>query len=132
MGDPGIDSLLRMLYATLDATPGVRQQGEAGLAAAACQPGFGLALAHVAVSQELPYGIKQLAAVVLKQYVKVRRQRRRSAAFQGAFGCAQPAQAAPRAPLGAHRRVRRPHRFGPARSRRASGARGASCSALLG
>ena len=72
MGDPGIDALLRMLYATLDATPGVRQQGEAGLKAAACQPGFGLALAHVAVSQDLPYGIKQLGAVVLKQYVKVR------------------------------------------------------------
>ena len=80
MADPGIDALLRLLYATLDATPGVRQQGEAGLAAAACQPGFGLALAHVAVAQDLPYGIKQLAAVVLKQYVKVRR---RVEAFRG-------------------------------------------------
>ena len=75
MADPGIDALLRLLYATLDATPGVRQQGEAGLAAAACQPGYGLALAHVAVAQDLPYGIKQLAAVVLKQYVKVSHRR---------------------------------------------------------
>ena len=75
MADPGIDALLRLLYSTLDATPGVRQQGEAGLAQAACQPGFGLALAHVAVAQDLPYGIKQLAAVVLKQYVKARRRR---------------------------------------------------------
>ena len=67
-----MEALLQMLYATLDATPGVREQGEAGLAAAASAPGFGLALAHVATAADLPYGVKQLAAVVLKQYVKVR------------------------------------------------------------
>jgi hypothetical protein len=74
--DPGIDALLRMLYATLDAEPGMRASGEAGLAASASQPGFGLALAHVAVAPDLPYGIKQLAAVVLKKYVKARARAR--------------------------------------------------------
>ena len=102
MADPGIDALLRLLYATLDATPGVRQQGEAGLAAAACQPGFGLALAHVAVAQDLPYGIRQLAAVVLKQYVKARWRRPFSGLAR--FGCAASGCAAAR-PHAARERV---------------------------
>ncbi len=66
------EALLRLLYASLDPDPSVRAQGEAGLAAGAQQPGFGLALAQVSTSPDLPYGIKQLAAVVLKKFVKAR------------------------------------------------------------
>ena len=66
------EQLVQLLYATLDANPGVRAQGEAGLAAGATQPGFGLALAQVCTSHEHPYGVRQLAGLVLRKYVKVR------------------------------------------------------------
>ena len=66
------EQLVQLLYATLDANPGVRVQGESGLAAGAAQPGFGLALARVSTSPEYPYGVRQLAGLVLRKYVKVR------------------------------------------------------------
>ena len=62
--------VISLLGACLDADSRVRQQGEAGLASYALQPGYGLALAQVAISAELPGGTKQLAAVVLKKFVK--------------------------------------------------------------
>jgi hypothetical protein len=66
------EQLVQLLYATLDANPGVRAQGESGLVAGAAQPGFGLALARVSTSPEYPYGVRQLAGLVLRKYVKVR------------------------------------------------------------
>lgn len=63
-------AVVSLLNASLDADARTREQGEAGLAAFAQQPGYGLALAQVATSAELPGGTKQLAAVVLKKFVK--------------------------------------------------------------
>ena len=71
---PAMAHLAQLLYATLDANPSVRAQGEAGLASGAMQPGFGLALAQVCTSPEYAYGIRQLAGLVLRKYVKVRRR----------------------------------------------------------
>jgi len=75
-----------LLHACMESHPSLRAQGEAGLAALSAQPGFGLALAHVSTAPELPDGTKQLAAVVLKKFVRVRRLRS-AAGFFALGGC---------------------------------------------
>ncbi|KAK9806782.1 hypothetical protein WJX72_002643 [[Myrmecia] bisecta] len=56
--------------AVLDPDPQARHAGEAKLQDASSQSGFGLALVNVTLRQEVPYGLRQLAAVVLKKFVK--------------------------------------------------------------
>ncbi|KAF7827891.1 importin-9 [Senna tora] len=62
--------LLNCLSATLDPNPEVRCFAEASLNQASLQPGFGSALSKVAANKELAVGLRQLAAVLLKQFVK--------------------------------------------------------------
>ncbi|XP_024018243.1 importin-9 isoform X1 [Morus notabilis] len=62
--------LLNCLSATLDPSHEVRSFAEASLNQASLQPGFGSALAKVAANRELPLGLRQLAAVLLKQFIK--------------------------------------------------------------
>lgn len=62
--------LLNCLSATLDPSHEVRTFAEASLNQASLQPGFGSALAKVAANRELPLGLRQLAAVLLKQFIK--------------------------------------------------------------
>ncbi|PIA39533.1 hypothetical protein AQUCO_02600173v1 [Aquilegia coerulea] len=62
--------LLNCLTATLDTNHEVRSFAEASLYQASSQPGFGCALTKVAVNKELQLGLRQLAAVLLKQFIK--------------------------------------------------------------
>lgn len=62
--------LLNCLSATLDPNHEVRSFAEASLNQASLQPGFGSALSKVAANKELPLGLRQLAAVLLKQFIK--------------------------------------------------------------
>ncbi|XP_042485263.1 uncharacterized protein LOC122065530 [Macadamia integrifolia] len=62
--------LLNCLNATLDTNQDVRSFAETSLTQASLQPGFGAALCKVAVNKELPLGLRQLAAVILKQFIK--------------------------------------------------------------
>lgn len=62
--------LLNCLSATLDVNPGTRKAAEDALETASTQPGYGIALAKLILDKALPLGLRQLAAVVLKQYVK--------------------------------------------------------------
>lgn len=62
--------LLNCLSATLDPNHEVRSFAEASLNQASLQPGFGSALSKVAANRELPLGLRQLAAVLLKQFIK--------------------------------------------------------------
>lgn len=62
--------LVNCLTATLDTSRDVRSFAEASLHQASLQPGFGAALAKITVNQELPFGLRQLAAVLLKQFIK--------------------------------------------------------------
>ncbi|KAL9668039.1 hypothetical protein QQ045_002411 [Rhodiola kirilowii] len=62
--------LLNCLNATFDPKQEVRSFAEASLNQASLQPGFGAALAKVAANRELQFGLRQLAAVLLKQFVK--------------------------------------------------------------
>ncbi|XP_021910212.1 importin-9 [Carica papaya] len=62
--------LLNCLSATLDLNQEVRSFAEASLNQASLQPGFGAALTKVAANKELPLGLRQLAAVLLKQFIK--------------------------------------------------------------
>ncbi|CAM6086065.1 unnamed protein product [Calypogeia fissa] len=62
--------LVNCLNATLDTTPAIRIAAEDGLKNASVHPGYGVALAKVTVNREVPLGLRQLAAVLLKQYVK--------------------------------------------------------------
>uniref|UniRef100_A0A7N0ULB8 Importin N-terminal domain-containing protein n=1 Tax=Kalanchoe fedtschenkoi TaxID=63787 RepID=A0A7N0ULB8_KALFE len=62
--------LLNCLSASLDPKHEVRTFAEASLSQAELQPGFGAALAKVAANRELPFGLRQLASVLLKQFVK--------------------------------------------------------------
>ncbi|XP_031273674.1 importin-9 [Pistacia vera] len=62
--------LLKCLSATLDPNQEVRSFAEASLNQASLQPGFGAALSKVAANRELPYGLRQLAAVLLKHFIK--------------------------------------------------------------
>ncbi|KDP29326.1 hypothetical protein JCGZ_18247 [Jatropha curcas] len=62
--------LLNCLTATLDPNQEVRSFAEASLNQASLQPGFGGALSKVAANRELSPGLRQLAAVLLKQFIK--------------------------------------------------------------
>ncbi|XP_004490293.1 uncharacterized protein [Cicer arietinum] len=62
--------LLGCLSATLDPNQEVRCFAEASLDQASRQPGFGSALSKVVANKELALGLRQLAAVLLKQLVK--------------------------------------------------------------
>ncbi|XP_043701110.1 importin-9 isoform X2 [Telopea speciosissima] len=62
--------LLNCLNATLDTNQDVRSFAETSLNQASLQPGFGAALCKVTVNKELPLGLRQLAAVILKQFIK--------------------------------------------------------------
>ncbi|XP_030449726.1 uncharacterized protein LOC115672097 isoform X1 [Syzygium oleosum] len=62
--------LLSCLSATLDPNHDVRAFAEASLQQASLQSGFGSALSKVAANRELPFGLRQLAAVLLKQFIK--------------------------------------------------------------
>ncbi|XP_015572081.2 importin-9 isoform X1 [Ricinus communis] len=62
--------LLNCLNATLDLNQEVRSFAEASLNEASLQPGFGRALSMVAANRELSLGLRQLAAVLLKQFIK--------------------------------------------------------------
>ncbi|KAL1807817.1 hypothetical protein ACET3Z_024807 [Daucus carota] len=62
--------LLNCLNATLDTNQQVRSFAETSLNQASVQPGFGSALCRIAGNRELPLGARQLAAVLLKQFVK--------------------------------------------------------------
>ncbi|XP_065880084.1 uncharacterized protein [Euphorbia lathyris] len=62
--------LLNCLNATLDPNLEVRSFAEASLHQASLQPGFGAALSKVAANREISLGLRQLAAVLLKQFIK--------------------------------------------------------------
>ncbi|PIN25923.1 hypothetical protein CDL12_01337 [Handroanthus impetiginosus] len=62
--------LINCLNASLDPNHQVRNFAETSLQQASLQQGYGLALARVAANRELPFGIRQLAAVLLKQYIR--------------------------------------------------------------
>lgn len=62
--------LLNCLQAALDAHSGTRTAAEDALMKSSNQPGYGVALAKVIIEKNLPLGLRQLAAVLLKQYVK--------------------------------------------------------------
>ncbi|KAL2904940.1 Importin-9 [Bienertia sinuspersici] len=62
--------LINCLSATLDTSQQVRSFAEASLNQASLQHGFGSALAKVAANRELLMGLRQLAAVLLKQFIK--------------------------------------------------------------
>ncbi|XP_045819051.1 importin-9 [Trifolium pratense] len=62
--------LLSCLSATLDPNQEVRSFAEASLDQASRQSGFGSALSKVVANKELAVGLRQLAAVLLKQLVK--------------------------------------------------------------
>jgi hypothetical protein len=70
VADGGLMWLVNCLNATLDADPQIRTAAEEGLKQASLHTGYGIALAKVTVSKEMPLGLRQLAAVLLKQYVK--------------------------------------------------------------
>uniref|UniRef100_A0A0D6QYM5 Importin N-terminal domain-containing protein n=1 Tax=Araucaria cunninghamii TaxID=56994 RepID=A0A0D6QYM5_ARACU len=73
-GFSGVDGdqiwLLNCLNATLDINQDIRSSAEDSLKQASAHPGFGVALAKITINRELPLGLRQLAAVLLKQYVK--------------------------------------------------------------
>lgn len=62
--------LLQCLQGTLDANPAVRVSAETALKQAGDQAGFGPALVKIVLSIDVPYGLRQLGAVVVKKYVK--------------------------------------------------------------
>ncbi|XP_010532428.1 PREDICTED: importin-9 [Tarenaya hassleriana] len=62
--------LLDCLSATLDPIQDIRSYAEASLNQASRQPGFGAALCNVAANKGLSLGMRQLAAVLLKQFIK--------------------------------------------------------------
>ncbi|XP_019704252.1 uncharacterized protein [Elaeis guineensis] len=62
--------LIDCLTATLDTNREVRSFAEASLQQASLQSGFGAALAKITVNKEIAFGLRQLAAVLLKQFIK--------------------------------------------------------------
>lgn len=67
------EQLLQLLKALLEAEPEARRQAEAQLGEAARAQGYALSLTQIAASGDtgiVPYGARQLAAVLLKQHVK--------------------------------------------------------------
>lgn len=70
MADQDQQWLINCLSATLDTDHQIRSFAEASLSQASLQPGFGSALAKVAANRDIPLGLRQLAAVLLKQFIK--------------------------------------------------------------
>ncbi|CAH9119623.1 unnamed protein product [Cuscuta europaea] len=68
--DQDLQWLINCLNAILDSNHQVRSFAETSLQQASLQPGYGGALSRVAASRELPLGLRQLAAVLLKQFIK--------------------------------------------------------------
>lgn len=62
--------LLNCLSATLDPNQEVRSFAEASLSQASLQPGFGTGLSKVVANRDLPFGLRQLAGLLLKQFIK--------------------------------------------------------------
>ena len=63
-------TVLSLLQPLLSADSAARQTAETRLAEASKQSGFGVALAQTVLQQQYPEGLRQLAAVLLKQHVK--------------------------------------------------------------
>jgi hypothetical protein len=81
--------IVDLLHACLSADPATRAVGEKGLEAGALQPGFGLLLTRVSTAPELHTGTKQLAAVVLKKFVRVSAVQGRHDCLRGSQGASQ-------------------------------------------
>ena len=64
------DQIAQALLASMSADETTRANAEAQLTQGGTRLGFGLALTRVALNQQTPYGTRQLAAVVLKKYIK--------------------------------------------------------------
>lgn len=64
------DQIAQALVASMSADETTRVNAETQLTQGGTQLGFGLALTRVALNQQTPYGTRQLAAVVLKKYIK--------------------------------------------------------------
>ncbi|XP_066375650.1 uncharacterized protein [Miscanthus floridulus] len=62
--------LVECLTATLDTARDVRAFAEESLRQASLLPGYGAALTKVTINKEIPFGLRQLAAVLLKQFIK--------------------------------------------------------------
>ncbi|KAB1999692.1 hypothetical protein ES319_D12G178600v1 [Gossypium barbadense] len=62
--------LTNCLSASLDPNQEVRSFAEASLDQASLQPGFGRGLSQVAANRDLPFGLRQLAALILKQFIR--------------------------------------------------------------
>ncbi|CAO2036232.1 unnamed protein product [Urochloa humidicola] len=62
--------LVECLTATLDTARDVRAYAEESLRQASLLPGYGAALTKVTINKEIPFGLRQLAAVLLKQFIK--------------------------------------------------------------
>ncbi|GBG77457.1 hypothetical protein CBR_g23906 [Chara braunii] len=68
--DEGQTWVLQCLQAALASDTSLRSSAEEALRMAARQPGYGISLSKVVLSGEISYGVRHLAAVVLKQFVK--------------------------------------------------------------
>lgn len=62
--------LVDCLTATLDTARDVRAFAEESLRQASLLPGYGAALTKVTINKEISFGLRQLAAVLLKQFIK--------------------------------------------------------------
>lgn len=68
--DAGTQQLYQCLASTLAPEKEARQGAEAALEAGAKQPGFGTALLRIVGAADVPQPMRQLAAVVLRKYVR--------------------------------------------------------------
>ena len=64
-------AMINLLQSLLSSDPTERSSGELTLAQASKQNGFALALVQTILQQEYDVGVRQMAAVLLKQHVKV-------------------------------------------------------------
>ncbi|XP_020590450.1 importin-9 isoform X2 [Phalaenopsis equestris] len=62
--------LIDCLNATLDTNRELRSFAEASLQQASLQPGYGAALTKITINKDIAFGLRQLAAVLLKQFIK--------------------------------------------------------------
>jgi hypothetical protein len=62
VADGGLMWLVNCLNATLDADPQIRTAAEEGLKQASLHTGYGIALAKVTVSKEMPLGLRQISS----------------------------------------------------------------------
>lgn len=66
--------LVECLSCTLASDVEVRKNAEAKLESVQAAPGYGVALGKIVVAHEVQEGTRQLAAVLLKQYIEKRWQ----------------------------------------------------------